>query len=283
MGGIGKTALADVVFHRLSSEFEASCFLANVREELEKHGLNHLRNKLFREILKDKDLNIDTPSIGSTFTRERISRKKALIVLDDANGSSQLEFLVGDHDQFCRGSLIIITTRDRSLLEEKVDDDKIYEVERLSPNEALLLFQSLAFENKSPKVEFSELSRKVVYDVKGIPLALKTLGPLFLPHKRIEDWEEELSKLKKFPYEEILSVLRHSYNGLEKNEREIFLDIACFYKGMDMDFVIKMIHLHGFYAVGIKVLIAKSLISISTSNCLEMHDMLQEMSWAIVS
>ncbi|CAL8991806.1 unnamed protein product, partial [Prunus brigantina] len=51
---------------------------------------------------------------------------------------------------------------------------------------------------------------------------------------------------------------------------------------MDMDFVIKMIHLHGFYAVGIKVLIAKSLISISTSNCLEMHDMLQEMGWAIV-
>ncbi|KAI5349883.1 hypothetical protein L3X38_002774 [Prunus dulcis] len=43
-----------------------------------------------------------------------------------------------------------------------------------------------------------------------------------------------------------------------------------------------MIHHHGFYAVGIKVLIAKSLISISTSNCLEMHDMLQEMSWAIV-
>ncbi|KAI5349885.1 hypothetical protein L3X38_002776 [Prunus dulcis] len=96
MGGIGKTALADVVFHRLSSEFEASCFLANVREESEKHGLNHLRNKLFREILKDKDLNIDTPSIGSTFTRERISRTKALIVLDDVNGSSQLEFLVGE-------------------------------------------------------------------------------------------------------------------------------------------------------------------------------------------
>ncbi|XP_021834128.1 disease resistance protein TAO1-like [Prunus avium] len=282
MGGIGKTTLADVVFHRLSSEFEACCFLANVREESEKHGQNHLRNKLLREILKDRDLNIDTPSIGSTFTRERISRTKALIVLDDVNASSQLEFLVGDHDQFCRGSLIIITTRDRSLLEERVDDDKIYEVERLSPNEALQLFQSHAFKNKSPKADFSELSRKVVHYVKGIPLALKTLGPLFLPHKRIEDWEEELSKLKTFPNEEILSVLRHSYNGLEKNEREIFLDIACFYKGMDMDFVIKMIHLHGFYAVGIKVLIAKSLISISTSNCLEMHDMLQEMGWAIV-
>ncbi|CAL9021832.1 unnamed protein product [Prunus brigantina] len=49
MGGIGKT----------------TCFLANVREESEKHGLKHLRNVLLREILNEKDLTIDTSSIGS--------------------------------------------------------------------------------------------------------------------------------------------------------------------------------------------------------------------------
>ncbi|CAL8176424.1 unnamed protein product [Prunus armeniaca] len=55
MGGIGKTTLADAVYHRLSSKFEASCFLANVRVESEKHGLKHLRNVL-REILNETDL-----------------------------------------------------------------------------------------------------------------------------------------------------------------------------------------------------------------------------------
>lgn len=32
MGGIGKTTLADVVYHRLSRQFDACCFLGNVRE-----------------------------------------------------------------------------------------------------------------------------------------------------------------------------------------------------------------------------------------------------------
>ncbi|KAK9944843.1 hypothetical protein M0R45_010391 [Rubus argutus] len=48
MGGTGKTTLADAVFHRNSIEFDACLFLANVREKSEKHGPNHLRNKLLQ-------------------------------------------------------------------------------------------------------------------------------------------------------------------------------------------------------------------------------------------
>ncbi|VVA38978.1 PREDICTED: CDPK-related [Prunus dulcis] len=102
----------------------SSCFLA-VREELEKHGLKHLRNVL-REILNEKDLTIDTPSIGSTSARERLSHTKVLIVLDDVNDSKQLELLVVDYVRFGPGSRIIITIRDRCLLKKLVDADKIY-------------------------------------------------------------------------------------------------------------------------------------------------------------
>ncbi|XP_050108272.1 disease resistance protein RUN1-like [Malus sylvestris] len=280
MGGIGKTTLADAVYHRLSSKFEASCFLANVREESEKHGLNYLRNVLIREILKEKDLDISTPTIGSTSVRERLSRTKALIVLDDVNASRQLELLLGDHVRFGPGSQIIITTRDKRLLKRSVD--KIYEVKGLSWEESLELFHLHAFKNNSTESRCAELLGKVVDYAGGMPLALKILGSLFLHCDNSKDWEHQWNELKKFPNKEIENMLRLSYEGLERNAREIFLDIACFYKGTTIDSAKKMLDVRGFFEGGIKVLIDKSLISISKWNCLEMHDLVQEMGRAIV-
>ncbi|CAL8082424.1 unnamed protein product [Prunus armeniaca] len=282
MGGIGKTTLADAIFLRLTPRFEAHCFLANVREKSEQtDGLNQLRNKLLGEILKEKDLNIDTPSIPP-ITRYRLSSTKALIVLDDVNAPSQLEFLVGHHDQFCQGSRIIITARDKGLLEQKVDHDKIYKVEGLSSEEALQLFHSHAFRNKSLTTDYTELSRKVVDYIEGIPLALKVMGSLFLGCKSKKEWEDQLNKLKRFPSEEIKKALRVSYDGLEENEKEIFLDIACFHKGYSRNYVKESLDGRGFCGeVGIKVLIDRSLISISKGR-IEMHDLVQEMGRAIV-
>ncbi|ONH93544.1 hypothetical protein PRUPE_8G237200 [Prunus persica] len=283
MAGIGKTTLVDAVFHRQSSKFEAACFLANVREKSEQTGgPNQLLNKLVRKILKDKDITIDTLSIGQTSIQARLRRTKALIVLDDVNASSQLEVLVGDHDRFCQGSRIIITARDKGVLEEKVDNEKIYEVEGLSFNEALQLFHSHAFKNKSPTTDYIELSKEVVEYVKGIPLALKVMGSSFLRCKSKQEWEDQWNKLKRFPSEEIKKALRVSYDGLEENEKEIFLDIACFHKDENIDGVKRMLYIRGFYGeVGIKVLIDRSLISI-WEGWIAMHDLLQEMGRAIV-
>ena len=86
------------------------------------------------------------------------------------NAPSQLEFLVGHHDQFCQGSRIIITARDKGLLEQKVDPAKIFSVEGLGSDEALELFHSHAFGNKSPTTDHPKLSREVVDYIKGIPL-----------------------------------------------------------------------------------------------------------------
>ncbi|XP_008222607.1 PREDICTED: TMV resistance protein N-like isoform X2 [Prunus mume] len=285
MGGIGKTTLADAVFHKLSSKFDAACFLANVREKSEQTGgLNELRNELLREILKDRDTNIGTSSIGRTFIRDRLSRTKAFIVIDDVNDPRQLEFLVGYHDQFCDGSRIIITARDKGVLEQKVDTDKIYKVKGLRLDEALQLFHLHAFRNiESPTTDYTELSREVVEYIKGIPLALKVLGSSFHRYKSKREWEDEMNKLKRSPNPKILGVLRISYDGLEENEKEIFLDIACFHKDRNMNNVNGMLDIRGFsWSSGIKVLIDMSLISISERNSIEMHDLLQEMGRAIV-
>ncbi|XP_070675654.1 disease resistance protein RPP4-like [Malus domestica] len=173
MGGIGKTTLAEIVFHRLSSKFEACCFLRNVKENLD---------------------------------------------------------------------------------------------------------------NQMDKINYKELAKKAVDYARGVPLALITLGSSLLTCKSKEEWEDELNKLKQFPDENIQRVLRLSNDRLGKNDKEIFLDIACFHKGKHVEYVKKMLGIRGFYAeTGIKSLIDASLISIdSAQEIIEMHDLIQEMGCTIV-
>ncbi|XP_024198905.1 disease resistance protein RPV1-like isoform X1 [Rosa chinensis] len=210
MGGIGKTTLADEVFHRLSSKFDSCSFLTNVREESEKYGIYHVRNKLLRELLRDESLNIGSPSIGSHII-ERLSRTKALVVLDDVNDSSQLEVLLGDHVGFSWGSRIIITSRDRSLLKEKVEDEHIYPVKGLEINDALKLFHLKASKDGFPKTDCSDLSRRAAEICNGVPLALKVLSPLFRHCNTREDWEDELKRWQDFPNKKIEDALRQQW------------------------------------------------------------------------
>ncbi|KAB2622994.1 TMV resistance protein N-like [Pyrus ussuriensis x Pyrus communis] len=284
MGGIGKTTLAETVFHRLSSKFEASCFLKNVREKSEQpDGLDCLQKKLLSEIFKEEGL-----SIGSTAVRNRLSRTKVLIVLDDVSSPMQMQLLVGDRLRYDTGSRIIITSRDRDTLRQTVKEDNIYEVKVLKPDDALQLFCSHAFKNNTtPRTYYEELAKNTVDYARGVPLALTVLGSLFFNCKSKEDWENEFNKLKQSPSEDIQKVLRISYDRLGKYEKEIFLDIACFHKGKKVNEVKRMLDVRGFFATtGIRILIDRSLISVDSKEwvgeVIEMHDSLQEMGRTIV-
>ena len=80
----------------------------------------------------------------------------------------------------------------------------------------------------------------------------------------------------------IYEVLKISYDGLDDKEKNIFLDIACFFKGEDKEYVVEILNGCGFFTPsGIRALIDKSLITIS-SNKLMMHDLIQEMGSEIV-
>lgn len=168
MGGIGKTTLAQVLFHQLASQFEARCFVPNVREESQKGSLINLRNKLLAELLKEENLNVVTPSLGPAFIKERLQRTKALIVLDDVNQVQQLNTFIGELDQFSCESRIVITTRDAALLRD-ISADGVYKVEQLDYGEALQLFNLIAFRRKFPTTDYMKLSRNVVEHAGGVP------------------------------------------------------------------------------------------------------------------
>ena len=97
-----------------------------------------------------------------------------------------------------------------------------------------------------------------------------------------DEWEGELDKLKRIPNMEIQRVLQISYDYLNDNEKDIFLDIACFFLWEYNDYVTKIVDSCNFFPIsGIKALINKSLITIS-DNKIKMHDLLQEMGREVV-
>lgn len=80
---------------------------------------------------------------------------------------------------------------------------------------------------------------------------------------------------------DIYDVLKISYNDLSLEEKSIFLDIACFFAGEEKDYVTRMLD-PNFPHNGLNILIAKSLVTVSNDNKIQMHDLLQEMGREVV-
>ncbi|KAL5845687.1 hypothetical protein ACOSQ3_009211 [Xanthoceras sorbifolium] len=285
MGGVGKSTIAKVIFEMLSYQYEGRCFLKNVREVSNERGVVFLQNELLSDILNEKNLNICNDLGGINYIRRRLCCKRVFVVLDDVdNQLEQLEKLAGKPNWFGPGSRIIITTRDKHVLRSH-EISSVYEVKGLEDYDALKLFCMKAFKSEEPKDDHVELSKKIVSYAKGLPLALQVLG-VYLCGRTVEEWKSALNRLRRVPKEDILDTLRISYDGLEETEKKIFLDIACFFKGKNKDRVMEILDSCDFDStIGIRVLIDRSLITISYNNKLEridMHDLLQEMGWKIV-
>ncbi|XP_034679883.1 disease resistance protein RUN1-like [Vitis riparia] len=280
-GGIGKTTMSKAIYNEISTKFEGISFLENVRENFKVDcGLVRLQQQLINSILKRKNPTISTSHEGIQVIKERLQTKKVLVVLDDVDESKQLEYLAGKHDWFGPGSRIIITSRDRHLLNVH-GVDALHEVKELNQKEATQLFSQHAFKKDLPEEHYVELSKRVVDYTGGVPLALKVLGS-FLFRKEIREWESELCKLKRKPNKDVQNVLRTSFDGLDDFEKELFLDIACFFKGQNENFVTRILDSCGFNAtIGIKVLSDKCLITFFHGT-IGMHDLLQEMGREIV-
>ncbi|XP_056159787.1 disease resistance protein L6-like [Syzygium oleosum] len=286
MGGIGKTTLAKVVFNRVSSHFgKYSCFLEDVRaKSLRTDGLVELQKKLLSEIaIHAGTKSIDEIGYGMQRIGEALSNKKVLIVLDDVDNNEQVEKLVGKNT-LRSGSRILITTRNKDVLRIHRRDYHIldYEMKVMSTNCALELFSRLAFDSHSPSDDYYDLSRKIVSATGRLPLALEVIGS-FLYEKGQGIWQEALDNLSKAPHEDVFGKLKISYDALSSEQRQIFLDIACLFIGMDKTNAIYIWKDREFSAdTGVDVLINRSLVKIVENNKFWMHDQLRDLGRELV-
>ncbi|PWA62252.1 toll/interleukin-1 receptor (TIR) domain-containing protein [Artemisia annua] len=283
MGGAGKTTLARAIFDQISVQFEGESFIENVREvsKASLAGLKELQKQVLSDVLKDKNIEVSSVSGGKSMMPRRMRGRKVLVVLDDVDHKDQLEALVGDCNWFKPGSRIIITTRDEQVLvAHRVS--LIHNVTLLSQAEASCLFSRYAFGRENPIQGYKELSGKLLQYAHGLPLTIKVLGS-FLCAQSESYWIDAIERLKTIPLTATMDRLEISFDGLEKEYKEIFLDVACVLKGWWKEKAIRALESRGFHAeVGLRVLEQKSLITISESGSLGMHDHLEEMGKNIV-
>ena len=279
MGGMGKTTLAQEIYKRIYCNFEATRFISIVKET-KNQDLVSFQKQLLSMVLKESEINIWNVSEGIIFLKSKLRNKKVLIVLDDVVVIEQLEALAGK-DWFGLGSRIIVTTRNKHLLKCH-EVGCVYTTMGLSRDEALELFSRKAFKKSRPDENFMDLSMDFVSYAQGLPLALKVLGSSLFG-RGDNAWRSARDKLKEEPDRDIQNILKISYDGLEDRERELFLDIACLFKGEKKDCIRDILESFGYYPdCNIDILIDKSLITIDEEGSLWMHDLLQKMGQEIV-
>ncbi|KFK34400.1 hypothetical protein AALP_AA5G140200 [Arabis alpina] len=268
MVGIGKTTLAKAIFDQMSGAYEASCFIQDFHMSFCDKGLYGLLKEHFGKVLRE-ELGVKVLITRPVLLRNVLRRKRLLLVLDDVRKPLDAELFLGGFDWFSPGSLIVLTSRDKQVF-PLCRVDQIYEVPGLNGEEAMQLFSRCAFgkENKRGSMQ------KLIDYANGNPLALTFFGKEL--RKNPNEMERTFLALEQSPPREMHEAVKSTYESLSFNEKNIFLDIVCLFRGENIDCVMHLLEGCGFFPrVGINVLVEKCLVSISEGRVV-MHNLIQD-------
>ncbi|XP_028791687.1 TMV resistance protein N-like [Neltuma alba] len=235
IGGLGKSTIARAVYNSIADHFDGLCFLSNARETSNKHGLLYLQEILLCKLVMEKDLKLGDSDKGISIIEHRLHQKKILLVIDDVDKLEQLEALARRCDWFGFGRRIISTTRNKHLLACH-GIKRIYDVMELNDEEALQLFSWNALKKENIDFSYLDISNNIILYSCGLPLALEVIGS-DLCDKMIDEWKYAFDKYRRIPNKQVFEVLKLSFDTLEDREKEMFLDLACFFKGEKLDVI----------------------------------------------
>jgi hypothetical protein len=234
-------------------------------------------------LLKDltqSDVQINGVEEGKAKLKSHLPSHQVFIVLDDVDHSDQLDALLFPvKDVIHPDSLILITSRNKDVLTSSgIVESSIYRLNGLNQEHSRELFCWHAFGQHLPVVGFNEVVENFLDVCKGLPLSLKVLGALLHGKDDLKYWNEQLLKASKVLPSDIQRTLQISYDALDKEEKQIFLDIACFFIGEDRDTAIKIWEESGWSGeLGLWKLEKRCLVEVDSENSLRMHDHIRDL------
>ncbi|CAN1325585.1 Disease resistance protein L6 [Linum perenne] len=264
IGGIGNTTIARAVYNKISYSFDRCCFVENIRET-------------------QQQKDVSNNSEGRKMIRERVSELKILVILDDVDEKFDFEDILGSPRNFHPGSRFIVTSRNVKILSTLNETQcNLYEVQTMSHSQALQLFCMHSLRKSSPPPEYKSLADDIVSSTGRLPLTLKVIGTLLF-REDIPIWKEKLKRMQGTLELQVMERLKISYNALEYEAQQIFLDIACLFNGRSKDKSFYMWNDCNFYpASNITILIQRSMVKVGDDDKFRIHDQLRDMGREIV-
>ncbi len=221
---------------------------------------------------------------------ETMISKKVLVVIDDVD-----EKLIDDLSKVLtfqgknRKNDVIVTCRNWGVLEGHLDPNGRFEVPYLNKKQATELFLSHTFPNiKQVEKGFENIFEKIVEACAGLPLSLEVMGS-FLHKKqsydmqtRLQIWNGALEKLRRAENLDggkncvLWQSLEISYRDLAQPEKDMFLDIACYFGDLK-EITALQIWDSETSTLELQNLKVRSLVKINEDGNLFMHDQLRDM------
>ncbi len=247
MGGIGKTTLCKKFYHLFHNQYDKSSFLEDVKS---KDNINDVIKQLLHDLCGIcKDTNVNKYDLDQI--RQCMISKKVLVVVDDVGKVENLTSLqlLMDTKNATPLSKVLVNCRNWQILKSHVSENGKVVMKSLKEEQARELFMFHAFGNANhvPTKDFKDICMKIIKACEGLPLSLKVLGSFLCNTKELEIWEGALRKLKSgqnltggHDNEELWNVLKISYDHLDKQHQNMFLDIACFLGGLKISTICRV-------------------------------------------
>uniref|UniRef100_A0A803MJA9 NB-ARC domain-containing protein n=1 Tax=Chenopodium quinoa TaxID=63459 RepID=A0A803MJA9_CHEQI len=239
MGGLGKTALAQLVY---DDERVKSVFPLRLWACVSDHDQNQLDVKeIVGKILGEKNHEDSTMDLLQLKLREKLAGKRFLLVLDDVWTENRTQwnelakFLIGDQ----RGSWIVATTRSESTA-RIIGNGTMHNLQGLSHENSWRLFERSAFgsEQSNPHNDLVKIGGEIVHKCAQIPLAIKVAGGILYGQDKSK-WLSfrdiaGLGNIRE-SHNDIMPVLKFSYHHLESPLKCCFSYCAVFPKNYIID------------------------------------------------
>ncbi|XP_044451707.1 putative disease resistance protein RGA1 isoform X2 [Triticum aestivum] len=247
LGGLGKSTLAESVFvlDKMANNFEVRAWV-HVSKEFD-------LGKIGRAILKSINSSINLDNCSLQVLQENLKKELAgrryLIVLDDLweEDGDKLERLKQMLQHGCKGSRVIVTTRNQSVVNKMntgvlANQRKICPVPNsdqinlcvLSTDDCWEVMKQTTFGPDDDKSNLEEIGRKIAEKCGGVPLVAIALGQVMSEVRTVEAWQKIRDTnidLGHRDHKDTLERLMLSYYYMKLEFKMCFAYLAAFPKG----------------------------------------------------
>ncbi|CAO2839060.1 unnamed protein product [Amaranthus hypochondriacus] len=240
MGGLGKTALAQLVYNdqRVEKAFDLRlwhCVSDQDQKQLDIVGI--LGNIFSLTCTHEKCTDQSSLQIVQSELQKKLSDKKYLLVLDDVWTENRNEWLelVRLLKVSQKGSWIVVTTRSE-VTAKFMGSGSMYQLQGLEKKDSQSLFEKVAFGSEvcNHDDDLFEIGQKIVEACGGVPLAIKVAGSLVYGQDK-KKWEavQEVG-VANMGNNDITQILKLSYHHLPFSLKNCFSFCAIFPKDYSM-------------------------------------------------